>query len=191
MTTHRAVPLEPCPHCGSEAKFYVSPPEVTLTSGEKIENPDDGGEFIQCTNTACAASSMLIFPTMADAKPLLIEKWNRRTAPADSSPEPVAEEVLMSGVIYREVLRLTQGIQQSFAKYDAIDMLHNFARFVIRSAHPPAALTTTTKEPVANCSNHLRLAGKAYPRTCQVCGLGPCRYNPVDQAIRAALGERG
>lgn len=28
------------------------------------------------------------------------------------------------------------------------------------------------------CTNVLRSAGSAYPRTCQVCGLGPCR-NPI------------
>lgn len=27
-----------------------------------------------------------------------------------------------------------------------------------------------------NCSQWLANAGKSYPRTCKVCGLGPCRY---------------
>lgn len=30
-----------------------------------------------------------------------------------------------------------------------------------------------------NCNNILRGLGKAYPRTCKVCGLGPCQ-NPVN-----------
>lgn len=63
--------LLPCPFCGSTAEFgRINDAEVG----------DFGGEFIQCTNHGCATSSMLIFPTMADATPLLVEKWNRRAA---------------------------------------------------------------------------------------------------------------
>ena len=32
------------------------------------------------------------------------------------------------------------------------------------------------------CSNALREAGQAYPRTCRVCGLGPCRNAPAATA---------
>ena len=28
---------------------------------------------------------------------------------------------------------------------------------------------------LANCTQKLKAAGKAYPRTCAECGLGPCR----------------
>lgn len=66
--------LLPCPFCGGSAEF---------ASIDDADSDDFGGEFIQCIHHACAASSMLIFPTMADAKPLLIEKWNRRP-PASS-----------------------------------------------------------------------------------------------------------
>lgn len=36
----------------------------------------------------------------------------------------------------------------------------------------PAAETPTTP---SQCTYALRAAGKPYPRTCAVCGLGPCR----------------
>lgn len=65
------VELLPCPFCGSTAEFGRV---------NDAEMGDFGGEFIQCTNHGCATSSMLIFPTMADATPLLVEKWNRRAA---------------------------------------------------------------------------------------------------------------
>lgn len=29
---------------------------------------------------------------------------------------------------------------------------------------------------IENCSNVIRVAGKAYPRTCVECELGPCKY---------------
>jgi len=38
---------------------------------------------------------------------------------------------------------------------------------------------TPLSEPEAvspNCTVVLRQEGKAYPRTCKACGLGPCRY---------------
>lgn len=68
--------LLPCPFCGSAAAFG----KVEKASWDSEPHSDEGGEYIACTDTACATSSMLIFPTMADAKPLLIEKWNRRVA---------------------------------------------------------------------------------------------------------------
>ena len=39
------------------------------------------------------------------------------------------------------------------------------------------------EQSMKQCQEVLRKAGKAYPRTCQVCGLGPCRYTnrPPDQ----------
>jgi hypothetical protein len=33
----------------------------------------------------------------------------------------------------------------------------------------------------STCSDTLRLQGKAYPRTCKKCGLGPCTGKPVAQ----------
>ena len=71
--------LKPCPFCGSAARFGVVPVKRKYAAHEDCKiNHDHGGEFIECSNNGCAASTMLIFPTMADAKPLLIEKWNRR-----------------------------------------------------------------------------------------------------------------
>ena len=63
--------LVPCPHCGSEAEFHTMPHE---------DNCNDGAMFVMCTNSACMASSALVFPTMDDVTHVLMERWNRRTA---------------------------------------------------------------------------------------------------------------
>ena len=55
--------LKPCPYCGADAEI-----------GEE----QDGGHFVQCINSACGASSALLFPLMDDVKHLLLERWNKR-----------------------------------------------------------------------------------------------------------------
>ena len=71
--------LKPCPFCGGRAEFGAIPHERKYAGEDECRiNHDYGGEFIQCQNPVCGASSMLIFPTMTDAKPFLIEKWNMR-----------------------------------------------------------------------------------------------------------------
>ena len=62
--------LKPCPFCGADAEFG----EI----GGAEETPDAGGHFVQCLNSACGASSALIFPLMDDVKALLLERWNKR-----------------------------------------------------------------------------------------------------------------
>jgi hypothetical protein len=62
------VGLLPCPFCGGDAEFGA-------VGGD---GGDAGGQFVQCTNAMCGASSALIFPCGDEPKPLLIEKWNRR-----------------------------------------------------------------------------------------------------------------
>lgn len=62
--------LKPCPFCGSDAEFGQI--------GSDQETPDAGGCFVQCLNSACGASSALIFPLMDDVKELLMERWNKR-----------------------------------------------------------------------------------------------------------------
>ena len=32
---------------------------------------------------------------------------------------------------------------------------------------------------MSDCQQELRAAGKPYPRTCQLCGLGPCKERPI------------
>lgn len=39
------------------------------------------------------------------------------------------------------------------------------------------------------CQNELRVAGKAYPRTCPRCGLGPCNSGWLEK-IKVANDER-
>lgn len=62
------MPLLVCPFCGSDAEH-----------GTIDEGQDSGGHFIQCTNTACGASTCLRFASGDDPTPLLIEQWNRRS----------------------------------------------------------------------------------------------------------------
>jgi hypothetical protein len=67
----------PCPFCGNEAVF-----------GEVGgEGHYAGGQFIQCTNDACGASSALIFPLMDDVRGQLLERWNARVGRAAAVPE--------------------------------------------------------------------------------------------------------
>jgi hypothetical protein len=64
------IELKSCPFCGGKAEFG----EV---QGDE-NTPDVGGNFIDCTNPVCQASTALIFPLMDDVKQLLVERWNRR-----------------------------------------------------------------------------------------------------------------
>ena len=56
--------LCPCPFCGGSAAFGVS-------------EDRDNGEYVQCQK--CFASTALVYPLMEDAKPILADKWNRRS----------------------------------------------------------------------------------------------------------------
>jgi len=95
--------LKPCPFCGGDAEFGEVPYERKYAGDNDCRiNHDHGGQFIQCKSSDCSASSMLIFPTMADAKPLLIEKWNRRAPsdqPADAVVVPIETLILMRKAI--------------------------------------------------------------------------------------------
>src|SRR3990167_4183309 len=117
MTQTKVVPMEllPCPFCGGKAEFRAVPHEREYAGEDDCRiNHDNGGEFIQCTNNACAANSMLIFPTMADAKPLLIEKWNRRSA----SPAPQERRVGQRRKITLEPLEFKRQIKISTGTND-------------------------------------------------------------------------
>ena len=60
--------LKPCPCCGGKALFHY------IRNGENA-----GGNYIECSNKACAITTNLRFSLMEDARPLLAETWNRRT----------------------------------------------------------------------------------------------------------------
>lgn len=62
--------LKPCPFCGGEA-------EIIQLDDEEAEN--FGGMAVECQTKTCRASSALIFPCGDDPRPLLLERWNRRT----------------------------------------------------------------------------------------------------------------
>lgn len=61
--------LLPCAHCGSPAKFYLINDE---------SDPDNGAEFVSCTNLLCGTSSALMTPCMESVKEQLAERWNTR-----------------------------------------------------------------------------------------------------------------
>lgn len=94
--------LLPCPFCGGSAEF---------ASIDDADSDDFGGEYVQCTNHACAASSMLIFPTMADAKPLLIEKWNRRQPDSSERVALTADQLYANDELM--ALNATHGMPMS------------------------------------------------------------------------------
>jgi len=49
---------------------------------------------------------------------------------------------------------------------------------------------TIQEAPYDRCQKHLREAGKAYPRTCSVCGLwGPCQFEPQTHRALEALAN--
>ena len=73
--------LKPCPFCGGNAEF-----------DEVGEGQDAGGHFVQCLNSACGASSALIFPLMDDVKALLMERWNRRPNVRAKAHQGAADE---------------------------------------------------------------------------------------------------
>jgi Lar family restriction alleviation protein len=58
--------LKPCPFCGGKA-IYTN----------NYDTNSNGGEYVTCTN--CKTSTALVYGINEDAKPLLAERWNRRT----------------------------------------------------------------------------------------------------------------
>ena len=58
--------LKPCPFCGSGAVLI-----------ELEDEPNRGGWCVECP--ACKASSIVSFPVKDDARPLVVEAWNRRS----------------------------------------------------------------------------------------------------------------
>ncbi len=58
--------LKPCPFCGSGAVLV-----------ELEDEPNRGGWCVECP--ACKASSVVSFPVKDDARPLVVEAWNRRS----------------------------------------------------------------------------------------------------------------
>ena len=59
--------LGPCPCCGSAAAFGAA-------TGD-----DEGAHFVHCTNALCGLTTNLMFACMDNPKPILAERWNRRT----------------------------------------------------------------------------------------------------------------
>lgn len=91
--------LLPCPFCGAEAAM-----------GEVPDGHEDaGGRFVYCTNSACAASSALIFPLMDDVAALLLERWNRRAA--------LASQQAGKGEPYAHIVELPAGEYAGTVKF--------------------------------------------------------------------------
>lgn len=84
--------LCPCPCCGSAAQF-----------GAAIGN-DYGAYFVHCTNALCGLTTNLMFACMDDPKPILAERWNRRTV--DGKFVSLLEAELLEAKGYIEELDL-------------------------------------------------------------------------------------
>lgn len=70
--------LLPCPFCGGEAKFGSVEGDPEL--------PQTGGNYIECSNPRCRATTCLVFPLKEDVTQELTERWNLR-APAPTHDE--------------------------------------------------------------------------------------------------------
>lgn len=62
--------LLPCPFCGGRAQHLRTP--------DNEDDPNSGGEFIECRNPMCQASTAVMFPLMDSVTAQLAERWNRR-----------------------------------------------------------------------------------------------------------------
>ena len=139
-------PLLPCPFCEGACAFGRI---------EEADHSDFGGEFVYCANTACGASSALIFPVMDDAKPLLAERWNRRAARAAPTQEPPAPS---ADALYA-------------AAQEPADALMVFAQEVILGAYKPEELPDKARAAVMRHARE-RYAAKH----------GPWAQEPADEA---------
>lgn len=63
--------LLPCPCCGSKAEFKVVPYTDDVSENE-------GGHYVECTNSQCGVTTRLVFPLKDDVQHELTEVWNRR-----------------------------------------------------------------------------------------------------------------
>lgn len=68
--------LLPCPFCGHDGAM------------KQGEGKYRGVWYVECTYGACGATTDITFSVKEDAKPIVIDKWNRRPAPV--SREAVA-----------------------------------------------------------------------------------------------------
>lgn len=98
------------------------------------------------------------------------------------------------------VSRLPQGgytVRRYGAQHDFHDELAAFGdvdgalRFVKHCIEPvPAEQMPGATERPANCMYALQAAGKAYPRTCERCGLGPCPFGkPASRPLSPQSGD--
>jgi len=77
--------------------------------------------------------------------------------------------VIVEHELYEEELDRLSYLVKQYRLVDAAEM-----------APPPAvveAMDARFDNRPPNCQMRMREEGKAYPRTCQVCGLGPCKYS--------------
>ena len=105
--------LGPCPCCGSAAAFGAA-------TGD-----DEGAYFVYCTTAQCGLTTNLMFACMDDPKPILAERWNRRTVGGKCVSALEADLLEAKGYIEeldRENDRLRAALRQ------ANDQAEHFAR---------------------------------------------------------------
>jgi hypothetical protein len=94
--------LKPCANCGSDGE---------------VDQTQDGGYFIQCTNALCGMSTVLMYACGDDPVPILMEKWNRRASPQSPSGQqaeplnPVEPGALAASIVELEAWLETDGCE--------------------------------------------------------------------------------
>lgn len=193
MTETRVVPeLLPCPFCGSKSRFGICQNTIVTVddSGNKMQevsNPDAGGEYVECTNNSCGATTMIIFPTMADAKPLLVEKWNRRAA-APKQEQPNAAPTVLKSVLSKDGKLLARFYDYGY--FDKVMKLANLSTAPGSGGHYPKATDSQESPGGEHCREAARLCLCSYdknPCPKAVAGKGrgasACEQNGVCQRV--------
>lgn len=123
-----SIDLKPCPHCGSEAAFRVVSHQ--LLGGE---HPLAGMEYIDCNNKLCGASTIAMYSTGEDCKPLLAERWNCRFGAAIKA----AQHRVAVGVDERDYKALYLDLIMQVAKKYPGETRHDTAKKYIRFCETP------------------------------------------------------
>lgn len=100
--------LKPCPFCGGEAEMHQS---------HDPDGPNDHGYYIACGK--CGASTNLRFSCGEDARPLLMEQWNRRTQD-DEALKGERRAIAFGDIVQSQVIAMRAAVVA--AKLEGLDV---------------------------------------------------------------------
>ena len=66
--------LKSCPFCGGAAVYRRI---------EDSKSPNEGAEYVECSNRGCATTTKLMFPLKGPVEDILAELWNVRIEEPD------------------------------------------------------------------------------------------------------------